>query len=150
MSENEIGTAVLEAAFKVHTALGPGLLESVYEAALAWELAQRGLEARRQVEVPVRYLGVDLGLGFRADLIVAGRVLVELKSVEALAPVHGKTVTNYLRLGGWKLGYLINFNLPHLKDGIVRLVNGLEEPARLRGADLRKGAERLTRQPPHF
>lgn len=150
MTENEIGTALLEAAFRVHTKLGPGLLESVYEAALAWELQHRGFEVCRQVEIPVRYEGADLGLGFRADLVVADRVLVELKSVESLAPIHAKTVTNYLRLRGWKLGYLINFNLLHLKDGIVRLVNGLEEPVRLRGVDLRKGAERLTRQPPRF
>lgn len=147
MDENELGTATLNAAFKVHTVLGPGLLESVYEAALAFELERAGLHARRQVEIPVQYEGHDLGIGFRADLLVEDRVILELKSVENLLAVHAKTLSHYLRLSGCKLGYLINFNVTHLKDGITRVVNGLPElPRQL--PDARRGAERLSGVPP--
>jgi GxxExxY protein len=147
MNEEQVGKAILDAAFKVHTALGPGLLESVYEAALALELSKQGLTVERQKAVEVSYDTIPLDIGFRADLIVNGVVLVELKSVEALLPVHKKTATSYLRLIPLKLGFLINFNEAHLKDGIVRVVNGVEGKPFL-SVDLRKGAERQTNQSP--
>ncbi len=117
---------MLDAAFKVHTTLGPGLLESVYEAAMAVELRKQGLRVERQVPIPVIYEGERLEVGFRADLIVEGKVLVELKSVEAVTPLFQKITTNYLKLTALKLGFLINFNELHLKDGITRVVNRLE------------------------
>ncbi len=126
MNEETVGKAVLDAAFKVHTKLGPGLLESVYESALAMELRKRGLKVERQKEVPVYYEGELLEVGFRADLIVEDKVLVELKSVEMVTPVFKKVTLNYLKLIPLKLGYLMNFNEAHLKDGITRIVNGLE------------------------
>lgn len=121
-----IGKAVLDAAFHVHSVLGPGLLESVYEAAMLVELKKRGFQAGRQVPIAVSYEGEQLEVGFRADLIVEQQVLVELKSVEAVTPLFKKITTNYLKLVPLKLGYLINFNESHLKDGITRIVNGLD------------------------
>ncbi len=126
LNEEEIGKVILDSAFKVHSALGPGLLESVYEAALAVELKKRGLNVEKQVPIAVIYEGERLEVGFRADLIVERRVLVELKSVEAVTPLFKKITTNYLKLIPLKLGYLINFNEAHLKDGITRVTNGLE------------------------
>ncbi len=149
IGEEETGKQVLDAAFKVHTTLGPGLLESVYESALALELEKRGLSAVRQQPIHVSYEGTPLEIGFRADLIVNGTVLVELKSVESLLPLHKKTTTSYLRLIPLKLGFLVNFNEVSLKNGIVRVVNGIEGKPFL-SVDLRKGAERQTNQPPHF
>ena len=149
MNEEEVGKIVLDSAFHVHTILGPGLLESVYDSALALELARRGLKVERQVAIPVSYDGIPLEIGFRADLIVNGLVLVELKSVEALLPVHRKTTNSYVRLIPLKLGFLINFNEAHLKDGIVRIVNGVEGKPFLQ-MDLRKGAERQTGQKPRY
>ena len=125
MTENEIATEIVDAAFKIHTKLGPGLLESVYEAVLAHELKQRGLHVVRQQAVPVVYETVHLEEGFRADLMVEGKVIVELKSVEVIAPVHKKQVLTYLRLTNLKLGLLINFGEALIKDGISRVVNGL-------------------------
>jgi GxxExxY protein len=122
----KIGKVVLDAAFKVHSVLGPGLLESVYEAGLAFELRKRGHSAARQVPIPVIYKGEDLGVGFRADLIVDEKVLVELKSVETITPLFKKITGNYLRLVPLKLGFLINFNEQQLKSGITRIVNGIE------------------------
>lgn len=127
MNENEIGTLVLAAAVELHRDLGPGLLESVYEIVLARELSSRGLAVGRQVPVPIVYKGLRFEEGFRADLIVAGRVLLELKSVERVTPAHKKQVQTYLRLTGLKLGYLLNFGEALLKDGITRCVNRLEE-----------------------
>lgn len=126
MTEEEIGKIVLDAAFKVHTVLGPGLLESVYESAMVRKLNKRGLRVERQKPIPVQYEGEILDAAFRADLLVEGKVLIELKSVEAVTPLFKKTVTNYIRLIPVKLGYLINFNESQLKDGITRVVNGLE------------------------
>ena len=125
MKENEIATAVVDAAFKIHTTLGPGLLESVYEAVLAFELKRRGLQVARQVGLPVNYEGVKLELGFRIDLIVNNKLIIEVKSVESLAPVHKKQLLTYLRLTDLRLGLLINFNVERIKDGIQRVVNGL-------------------------
>jgi GxxExxY protein len=127
MRENEVARVVVDAAFKVHTTLGPGLLESVYEAALWHELTRRGLRVERQVVVPIVYQDVRLDEGFPADLIVEDGLIVELKSVERLAPVHPKQLLTYLRLANKRLGLLINFNEALIKDGIKRIVNGLPD-----------------------
>ena len=127
MRENDIGTQILEAAIRVHRALGPGLLESVYESILARELTNLGLMVERQIAVPIIYEGVVFNEGFRADLIVEKKVLLELKSVERITPAHKKQVQTYLRLTGIKLGYLLNFGEDVLKSGITRCVNKLEE-----------------------
>lgn len=125
MSENEISAGVLDSAMVVHRTLGPGLLESVYSKALALELRSRGLVVEVEVPVDIFYKGEALGLGFRADLIVGGKVLVELKSVEIMLPVHRKQVLTYLKAKDFKLGLLINFGAPLLKDGFERIANGL-------------------------
>jgi GxxExxY protein len=125
MTENQIAEIVVNACFKIHTVLGPGLLESVYESALAYELQQRGLKVSRQQSVPVIYEGIQLDEGFRADLIVEDLVIIELKSVEVVAPVHKKQLLTYLRLSGKRLGFLVNFGSNLIKDGITRVVNGL-------------------------
>jgi len=125
MSENEIATIVVDTAFKIHKALGPGLFESVYEAALNFELGKRGLRVAQQVGLPVRYESVRLELGFRVDLIVDDKVIVEIKSIEAIAAVHKKQLLTYLRLMDLHLGLLINFNVELIRDGIQRVVNRL-------------------------
>ncbi|MBF2004598.1 MAG: GxxExxY protein [Chlorogloeopsis fritschii C42_A2020_084] len=125
MIENEVSGVVVDAAYKVHTTLGPGLLESVYEAAMEYELRRRGLGVIRQVTLPVIYEGIRLEEGFRADLIVEDKVIVELKSVEAVHPVHKKQLLTYLRLANKHLGLLINFGSVLIKDGIWRVVNKL-------------------------
>lgn len=125
MTENELSTIIVDAAFKIHTTLGPGLLESVYESVLAYELKKRGCEIIVQQAIPVIYEDVRLDLGFRADLIVNRKVVIEVKSVEALAPVHAKQLRTYLRLMDLRLGLLINFNVDLIKDGIKRVVNNL-------------------------
>ena len=125
MTENELSRIIVDAAFKIHTTLGPGLLESVYEAVLSHELRQRGLHVVVQQPIPVFYEGVQLEVGFRADLIVNGKVVIEVKSVEAIAPVFAKQLRTYLRLMDKKLGLLINFNVNLIKDGIMRVVNNL-------------------------
>ncbi|WP_019947169.1 GxxExxY protein [Hymenobacter aerophilus] len=125
MQENDVSFEVRKAAFKVHSALGPGLLESVYEVALAHELRQVGLLVQTQLALPMVYAGVQMEAGFRLDLVVEGKVIVEIKSVETLQEVHFKQLLTYLKLSGLKLGQLINFNVAHLKDHMHRLVNGL-------------------------
>lgn len=125
--ENKVAKLVLDAAFKIHTRLGPGLLESVYEVVLAHELAKTGLRVERQVPIPIRYETTVFEEGYRADLLVEGSVVVELKAVEKLAPVHAKQILTQLRLSGHRLGLLINFSEARLKDGIKRLANGLSE-----------------------
>ncbi len=125
MTENEIATQIVDAAFKIHTELGPGLFESVYEAVMAEELSRRGLNVVRQQAIPVVYENVHLEAGFRADLVVEGKVIVEIKSIESIAPVHVKQLLTYLRLAGKRLGLLINFDTALIKDGIKRVVNGL-------------------------
>jgi GxxExxY protein len=125
MTENEIAKQIVDVAFKVHTTLGPGLLESVYETVMSYELQKRGLRVRRQQAIPVVYEDVRMDLGFRADLIIGSKVVVEIKSVEALAPVHKKQLLTYLRLMDKRLGLLINFNVELIKNGISRVVNGL-------------------------
>jgi len=125
MTENEIAAQVVDAALKIHRTLGPGLFESVYQATLEFELRKRGLRVSQQVGLPVHYEGLNLELGFRIDLIVDDKVIIEIKSVEALAPVHKKQLLTYLRLADLRLGLLINFNVELIKDGIQRVVNKL-------------------------
>src|SRR6266571_2101103 len=127
MTENAIAKEIVDAAFRIHTTLGPGLLESVYDTVLAYELGRRGLRTVRQQPIPVVYEEVRIDTGFRADLVVEDKVIVEIKSVELLAPVHKKHLLTYLRLADKRLGLLINFNVALIKDGITRVVNGLQE-----------------------
>jgi GxxExxY protein len=125
MTENEIGSAIITCAMKVHSTVGPGLLEGAYELCLAHELEQSGFSIRQQVLLPFRYGDILIENGYRLDLLVDDKVVVELKALEAILPVHRAQLLSYLRLGGFKLGYLINFHVAHLKDGITRMVNGL-------------------------
>ncbi len=125
MTENEISKIVVNTAFKIHTKLGPGLLESVYEEIMYYELNKEGLKVDRQRGIPVVWDEVKMNLGFRADLIVENKVIIELKSVEKIAPVHPKQLLTYLKITDLKLGLLINFNEALIKDGITRIVNNL-------------------------
>ncbi len=125
MNENEVAKEIVDTAYKIHTTLGPGLLESVYQAVLEYELRRRGLRVEADQPIPVVYEGVHLEVGFRADLIVENKVIVELKSVEAVHPVHKKQLLTYLRLADKRVGLLINFGAFLIKDGISRVVNGL-------------------------
>jgi GxxExxY protein len=134
MIENDIGKIVVDAAISVHRALGPGLLETVYEVVLAHELSGRGLHVDRQVPVSIEYKGIRFDEGFRSDLIIEDKVILELKSVEKVTAAHKKQIQTYLRLTGHKLGYLLNFGEALMKDGITRAVNNLPElPWRLGG-----------------
>ncbi|MGA7161330.1 MAG: GxxExxY protein [Bacteroidota bacterium] len=127
MHENEIATKIVDAAFKIHKIVGPGLLESGYKAILVHELTKRGLHFTRQQVVPVAYEQVRFDEGFRADVIVENKVIVELKSVETIAPIHKKQLLTYLRLTDKRLGLLINFGDVLIKNGITRVVNNLEK-----------------------
>jgi GxxExxY protein len=125
MEINEISGIVVDAAMKVHTALGPGLLENAYEACLLHELRKRGLKTNAQVPLPVVYDGIPVEVGYRLDLLVENAVILELKAVERLLPIHDAQLLSYLKLSGLKLGLLINFNVQHLCDGIKRMANHL-------------------------
>jgi len=127
LTENEIATQIVDAAYKVHTTFGPGLLESVYEAVMSEELCRRGLRVVRQQAIPLDYENVHLDIGFRADMIVEDKVIIEIKAVESVAHVNKKQLLTYLRLAGKKLGLLINFDTELIKDGIARVVNKLPE-----------------------
>ena len=127
MTHNEITGVIIDTAIEVHRRLGPGLLESVYRVVLAHELTKRGLHVEKEVPIPVVWDNLQFEVGFRADLIVEGMVIVELKSIEALAPVHKKQLLTYLRLADKRLGLLLNFGEEVLKDGLHRVVNGLQE-----------------------
>jgi GxxExxY protein len=127
VTENEIAKHIVDAAYKIHTTLGPGLFESVYETVMAQELASRGIHLTRQQALPVVWENIHLEAGFRADLIVENKVIVEIKSVDAIAPVHRKQLLTYLRLANMRLGILINFDVELIKDGISRVVNNLAE-----------------------
>ena len=129
--ENKIGSIIVDASIEVHRLLGPGLLESVYESALAHELVLRGLSVATQVPIDVAYKGIRFEQGFRADLIVEQLVVVELKSVEQVSAAHRKQLQTYLRLADLKLGFLLNFGAPLMKEGIIRAVNGLPESSPL-------------------
>ena len=125
MTENEISSIVVDVCYRIHVKLGPGLLESVYEAILYHELVKRGLNVERQKPLPVIWDGISLDIGFRADLIVENKVILEIKSVEQIIEVHGKQVLTYLKITRMKLGLLINFNVPIIKLGIKRVVSNL-------------------------
>lgn len=125
MSENEIAKILVDIFLKVHKKLGPGLLESVYEAAICYELKKLGINFSRQQGIRVVYEEVAVDLGFRSDIIVENKVIIEIKSIEALAPVHHKQLLTYLRLTNLKLGLLVNFNVELIKNGITRVVNNL-------------------------
>jgi len=125
VTEEDIGHALIGAAMRVHSAVGPGLLESAYEACLIYELEKRRIGVRSQVSIPIRYEELTIENGYRLDLLVGGLVVVELKAVPAVLPVHRGQLLSYLKLGGFRLGYLLNFHVAHMRDGIVRLVNGL-------------------------
>lgn len=125
MTENDIAEIIVDACFKIHKTLGPGLLESVYESVLAFELLKRGLSVVRQLALPVVYEGIVLDEGFRIDLMVENLVIIELKSVEMVIPVHKKQLNTYLRLSGKRLGLLVNFGSNLFKDGITRIANGM-------------------------
>lgn len=127
MNENTLAKEVLNAAFVVHTRLGPGLLESVYETVLAYELTRRQIKVRRQVPIPISYDELIFEEGFRADLLVSDLLIVELKSIEALNRTHAKQLLTQLRLSDKRLGLLLNFGAAHLKDGIERIANSLPE-----------------------
>jgi GxxExxY protein len=127
MTENEIAKIVVDASYHIHTRLGPGLLESVYARILEHELLKRGLRVQREVPISFSFDGIEFDEGFRADFVVEELVILELKSVENTAPVHKKQLLTYLKLTGLKLGLLINFGAPLIKDGIFRLANGLKE-----------------------
>jgi GxxExxY protein len=127
LKENKVAKLVGDAAYHVHTRLGPGLLESVYEVVLAHEIEKRGLAIERQVSIPIQYDELIFDEGFRADMVVEDLVILELKSVESIAPVHKKQLLTYLKLTNKKLGLLLNFGAPLIKNGIFRIVNGLEE-----------------------
>jgi len=127
MTGNEIGTICIETAIYVHRELGPGLLESVYEIVLAHELKARGLRVERQVPIPIVFKGIVFDEAFRADLLVEGKVILDLKSAEQISKANRKQIQTYLRLSGKKLGYLFNFGAALMRDGIVRAVNGLEK-----------------------
>ena len=124
MKENEIGTIVVDSAVQLHKALGPGLMETVYEVLLVRRLERQGLSVERQVGIPIVFEGERFDEGFRADLIVEGKVIVELKSVEKTNPAHKKQLLTYLKLTGMKLGYLLNFGEELMKNGITRTING--------------------------
>ena len=128
MDENEIGTIVVETATEIHKELGPGLLESVYEVILSKELQVKGLKIKRQVPIPINYKGIKFDEGFRADIIVDNKVLLELKSVSAINNAHKKQLLTYLKLSNMKLGYLLNYGADLMKNGIIRTVNGIETP----------------------
>jgi GxxExxY protein len=126
MTENEISKEIVDVALRLHRGLGPGLLESVYEAVMASQLAKRGLNVATQPIIPVVFEGIKIEMGFRADLVVEDKVIVEIKSVAEVADVHRKQLLRYLRLADLRLGLLINFNVALIKNGIVRIANGIE------------------------
>ncbi len=125
MDENEISRIIVDKCLKIHKSLGPGLLESVYEEVLYYKLSNQNLRCGRQVGIPIVYENIRMDLGFRADMIVEGKMIIELKSVENVLPVYKKQLLTYLKLTNMKLGLLINFNVPLIKDGITRIVNNL-------------------------
>jgi GxxExxY protein len=131
MSPNEVSGTIVDSAIKIHKALGPGLLESVYHLVLMHDLVERGFRVRSKEPIPLRYESLQIDKAFEADLIVEEQVIVEIKSVETLLPVHSKQLLTYLKLTNLHLGLLLNFNAAYLKDGIIRLVNQLPEANKL-------------------
>ena len=127
MDENSIGKEIVDAAIAVHRELGPGLLETVYEIVLSDELKKRGFHPERQVPIPIIYRGVRFDEGFRADIVIENKVIIELKSIERISNAHKKQLLTYLKLSGMKLGFLLNFGEAMMRNGIIRTVNGLPE-----------------------
>ena len=125
MDENEIGAIIIDMAIFIHKKLGPGLLESVYESVLSKQISKKGLHVQRQVSIPIEFDGDYFEEGFRADLFVEGKVIIELKSIEKINDVHKKQLLTYLRMTNTKLGYILNFGAGLMKDGIVRIINGI-------------------------
>jgi GxxExxY protein len=125
MTENELAKIVVDLCVKIHKTLGPGLLESVYEAALVYELKKLSIPVENQIGIPVSYDQIIMDIGFRADVVIDNKLIVELKSIENLMPVHKKQLLTYLKLSKKKLGLLINFNVELMKNGIIRIANGL-------------------------
>ena len=125
ITENELSRVIVDKCLKIHRALGPGLLESVYEEVLFYEFTKDSIQCKRQVGIPVIYEDIQLDLGFRADMVVGDKVILELKSVEKILPVHKKQLLTYLKLSNMRLGLLINFNVELIKNGITRIVNNL-------------------------
>ena len=125
MTENELSRIIVDCCFRIHTKLGPGLLESVYEEVLSYELSKCNFKFTRQQGISVVYDNIKLEMGFRADIIVENKIIIEIKSVDLLAPVHKKQLLTYLKLTGMKLGILVNFNETLIKDGLQRIVNNL-------------------------
>lgn len=125
LTENEISRIIVDKAYQIHSQLGPGLFETVYETILNYELTSEGLKLEKQKTIPVEWKGIKMDQGFRADLIVEGKVIIEIKSIDSLADVHKKQLLTYLKLTGIKLGLLINFNEALVKNGILRIVNNL-------------------------
>jgi len=125
MTENELAKIVVDFCLKIHKTLGPGLLESVYEEALIYELKKLAIPVERQAGIPVMYDDVKMDIGFRADVLVENKLIVELKSIESILPIHKKKLLTYLKLANMKLGLLVNFNVDLIKDGIFRIANGL-------------------------
>ena len=128
MNENQIGSIVINCCMAIHKDLGPGLLESVYEIVLLHKLREQGLKAERQMAIPINYQGIRFDEGFRADIVIDNKVILEIKSVETLHNAHKKQLLTYLKLTSTKLGYVLNFGEALMKDGIIRIVNRLEEP----------------------
>jgi len=126
MHENEISDIIIGTCIDIHRELGPGLFESVYEKVLVYELNKKGLKVESQKDIDLVWDGSKMGVGFRADIVVEEKVIVELKAIQAIDPVHKKQLITYLKISGLKLGLLINFNKEFLKDGIIRIVNGLD------------------------
>lgn len=125
MNENDVAKVIVDACYRIHVRLGPGLFESVYERILQYEIERQGLLVERQHPVTIQYDELTIPDGFRADLIIEKNVIVEVKALEALAPVHKKQLVTYLKLSGLKLGLLVNFGVPLIKDGIIRVANGI-------------------------
>jgi GxxExxY protein len=126
MHQELIAREIVDAAINVHTKLGPGLLEGAYEACIVYELAKRGLTAKQQVPMPLRYEKITLDIGYRIDVLVQDEVVLELKSVEKFLPIHSAQLLSYLRLGNFRLGFLLNFNTVHMRDGIKRVIHGYQ------------------------
>lgn len=124
MEQERIASEIVDTAIKVHTKLGPGLLEGAYEACVVYELTKRGLTVRSQVPMPVRYDDIVLDIGYRLDILVENEVVLELKAIEKFMPIHSAQLLSYLRLGNYRIGFLLNFNTVHMRDGIKRVING--------------------------
>jgi GxxExxY protein len=126
MDQELVAREIVDAAINVHTKLGPGLLEGAYEPCMAYELTKRGLTAKQQVPMPLRYDSITIDVGYRLDVVVQDLIVLELKSVDKLLPIHAAQLLSYLRLGNYRVGFLLNFNTVHMRDGIKRIIHGFQ------------------------